>query len=134
MVEAHEMSGVQVEWNMAQLLNMELGRLRTLANNDYRKGNYGSAINSLEAIEQTSIHLMKKEERIKLKEIKSRLRLLSLIVAQKSSFNVDAVRKARETEIELKEEYEKYNEMLQDLLDKYGVFGGRKKDASRMKI
>ena len=124
----------KVEWNMANLLNIELARLRSKANDHWINKEYSKAVDTLMAMKMTGGHVMHKEERVKLTSIEQQLEIPLAEYMGISSVNTNDVMKGRVAVIKVRRLYLQYNELVMDLLEKYGFLGGRKKDAGRMKI
>ncbi len=127
-------TGSEVEWNMAALVNMELAKLNSEANTAAISGNYSKAVACQLAKKQSAGFTFSEEERAKLKEMENKFNILLLKVRGIHSWNEEERIEGSMAEIELRSLYDSYVELLNDLLDKYGWFGGRKKDATRIRV
>lgn len=124
----------QTEWNFAQLNNMELARLGTSSNDYFISGNYSKAFKAQIARKMTGSYMFNKDERDSLEELEKRIAILMEQLGGTESLNKNQVRVGRVARISLLKIYPTYVQMVSDLLDKYGFFGSRKKDASKMGI
>lgn len=134
MVDVNSMSNSQVEWNMANLLNIELSKLRSNANTYFISGKYREAVDTLIVMKMTGIHAFSKEERDSLDIIEKKLFPSMIHLSTITSFNSRERSKAVEDIIKIKWLFPKYNEILMDTLHRHGFLGQYKKDAGRMKI
>ncbi len=125
----------QVEWNMAQLLTMELANLRSQANAAFISGidSYKKAVACLIAMRLSSTHVMDKDEVKKLEKIEKELIEYSAFLSFNFGFHKapKIFQNVRKVFIQT---FMQYNNELQYTLEKYGFLGDRKKDSSKMKI
>ena len=134
MVDISAMSNAQVEWNMANLLNIELSNLRAKANSYFIAGKYKQAMDSLIAMRLSCMYAFVKEERDALKDIEKELEV-PLIQAQGiDTFNDDERKIAVKAMMVIRKNFPIYNEVLMDALHAHGFLGSFKKDSSMMRI
>lgn len=132
MIETNENAGLQVEWNMANMLNLELARLRTSANTAFISGEFKKAVDSLNAMLMTAIHVLNDAERSQVTELENQLNPL-LMQYGYTGWEKNQIIISLKARMDLRKLYPKYNMLIMDLLDKYGFLGSRKQDASKMK-
>jgi len=115
---------------------MEISNRRASANGFFIQGQINHAFKTLISIKQSVIQSFKDSERDKLKEIEEKFTKISsfLSFAASNSLNPQT-RNASALARELANKYyPEYNDLLMDLLNKYGYLVGQQKDASRMKF
>ena len=134
MVDIHSMSASQVEWNMANLLNIELSNLRVKANTFFISGRYRQAMDSLIAMKMTGIHAFTKEERRALESLEKEINPSLISISAIGSFNDIERTKANNAISVIREKFPLYNEKLMDTLHTHGFLGAYKKDIGKMKI
>ena len=118
---------------MAALLNLELARLRTAANTAFVSGKFKTAIDCLDAMLMTAIHVLNESERKQLSDFENQFEPLLILYGHIGTWNKERLIAARKAEFALRKLYPKYNMIIMDFLDKYGFLGSRKQDASKMK-
>lgn len=129
MVDKAELSEQQ-EWNMAALLNNELALLRNRANTFYISGKFNEAFQCLVAIKSTSIHVMNEDERKRLEDLEHQFfKYINVIGSRLQQKNSKLYNKVAGVVFNT---YKQYNDLLQDLLNRYGFLGDTKKDSSRI--
>ena len=126
----------KVAWNASQGLIMEISNRRSYSNTHFVNGDIRKAFHTLVAIKQSVIQSFNSKERAKLNNIEGKFSKVSIYLYQSSanSWNKDVreiygLSRRLATKI-----YSEYNEVLMDLLDKYGYLIGEQTDASRMKF
>lgn len=124
----------QVEWNMAQLINMEIARLTEIINVSFMNGDYARAIKGIMAKRMTAGFVLNDSERKQVETYEKELRSLIQRLPFKNSFSNKAIQEGLKAEFFVLRLFPKYNELVQDLLDKYGFMGGRKKDSKIMSM
>jgi len=126
----------KVSWNASEGLIMEICNRRAMANTHYINGNMRKAFTTLITIKQSVIQSFAVDEREQLKEIETKFNTISsaLYPSGSSSFN-PIVRNAYQQALFIsKKFYALYNDLLMDLLEKYGYLIGEQTDASMMKF
>ena len=134
MVSSIDMSSDQVEWNMANLLNIELAKLRSQANTYFISGKYKNAVDSLVTMKMTGVHAMDKDERNALEEKEKELEQPILDYSRINSFNPEDKIAGISAIIKLRKIFMEYNIILMDTLHAHGFLGTYKKDGGIMKI
>lgn len=126
----------KVSWNASQGLIMELSNRRSYANTFFVNGDTRKAFNTLVAIKQSVIQSLNEEERKQLVEIETKFERFSAYLHKTSANSWDVkIRDAFLSSKKLSNKiYADYNEILMDLLDKYGYLIGEQTDASKMKF
>ena len=126
----------KVSWNASQGLITEIANRRSYANTFFVNGNIKKALNTLISIKQSVIQSFNSGERKSLKEIEEKFNMCSGFLSSSSSGSFN--KKTRELYSLAKniatKIYSGYNDMLMDLLDKYGYLIGEQTDASQMKF
>ena len=115
---------------------MELSNRRVSANTWFISGNIKRAFNTLVAIKQSVIQSFNDKERKELNELENKfLRITGALNASlSSSFNVKTKNLYRDAYSVAVGFYNRYNDKLMDLLEKYGYLIGEQSDASKMKF
>lgn len=126
----------KVSWNAAQGIILEISNRRQQANTFFIQSNIGKAFTTLISIKQSVIQSFNKEERKQLEEIEDRFWQVSGLLTGSAAVALnketrDVAQLARRIAYKL---YPEYNDLLMDLLNKYGYLVGQKSDASRMKF
>jgi len=126
----------KVAWNASEGLIMELSNRRVSANTWFISGNIKKAFNTLVAIKQSVIQSFNETERKDLKDLENKfLRINGALNASlSSSFNVKTKNLYRDAYSVAVGFYNRYNDKLMDLLEKYGYLIGEQSDASKMKF
>ena len=129
-------SPVKVSWNAAEGIIMEISNRRSMANTHFISGNIGKAFNTLISIKQSVIQSFNKEERLRLTAIEEKFRQVSGLLSFNcaNSFNPKVRDGAKLARTIANKIYPTYNDLLMDLLDKYGYLVGQKSDASKMRF
>lgn len=145
-----EQGSGQVSWNSAQFLISEISNLRSRANTFRLQRDYGNAFECLRCVKATTIQSFSKEEREQLR--KKEMEFSECLQFQKmvrpKGFGSDLTfpgeveqDKTGKMKAEMLRKikniiplYEEYNELLADLLEKYGYLIPVKEDASKMKF
>ena len=126
----------KVSWNASQGLIMELSNRRSYSNTFFVNGDIRKAFHSLVAIKQSVVQSFNKEEREQLNKIEEKFERFSAYLHKTSANSWDT--KTREAFLSSKKlsckVYAEYNELLMDLLDKYGYLIGEQTDASKMRF
>lgn len=126
----------KVAWNASQGLIMEISNRRSYANSFFVNGDIKKAINTLISIKQSVIQSLDNEERNNLKEKELLFSRASVYLNSScgTSWNKD-IRDAYVLSKRLSEKiYSEYNDLLMDLLEKYGYLIGEQTDSSKMKF
>lgn len=126
----------KVAWNASQGLIIEISNRRSSANNYFVEGDIRKAFNSLISIKQSVIQSFSPDERKKLKEIENKFDKVSVFLypASANSWN-DNIRNAYKLSKDFScILYSRYNEMLMDLLERYGYLIGEQTDSSKMRF
>jgi len=126
----------RVAWNASEGLIMEISNRRSSANTHFISGNLKRAFATLTAIKQSAIQSFDTTERKNLRNIEDKFAKISsaLNSSMAGSFNKD------ERDLHAKafrlclKIYSEYNDMLMDLLERYGYLIGEQSDASKMKF
>ena len=134
MVSSEGMASDQVEWNMANLLNIELSNLRQQANRNFVSGRYNLGIDSLVAMKMTGVHAMDQNERAALTTIEKEIEKHLIDFNKSNSLNDEDRRRAAIASLFLRRLFLSYSELLMDILHAHGFLGSYKKDGARMKI
>ena len=124
----------KVSWNQGQLHAMELAKLRSISNEAYIGGNLVKAIETLIAMNMTANYLYNKDEIESIEEIEKKLDPLMMLIKYLGSFNPVENQRATQAISIIRPLLREYNKITQRILDKYGMFGDKKKDSSRMVI
>lgn len=125
----------EVAWHMSQALSMEISNLMAQAVRAMVNGNLNRAFHITRSIKFRFVQELKSDERTELKELEEIIakNLSSYNDLQNKGFNKpdDESNKTAE-EVWLK--FEDYNEMIMDLLNKYGYLMKKKADSSGLGI
>ncbi len=126
----------KVAWNASQGLIMEISNRRTYANTFFVNRNIRKAFDTLIAIKQSVIQSLNPEERKKLKRYEKQFELIGSALSKSSgmSFNVGTRMNFSRANSVGKKIYSNYNDLLMDLLDKYGYLIGEQTDSSKMRF
>jgi len=121
-------------WNTSESLIGEIGRLRTLCDNQYIKGNIRQATRTLLAIKMCVVHNFNADELAELEKMKRDLIVKQIVI---DSYDLSGFNKPRNEEyLKNKSEvdflYEKLNDRLQQLLGKYGYLIDKKEDRTNL--
>jgi len=121
-------------WNTSESLIGEIGRLRTLCDNQYIKGQIKSATRTLLAIKMCVVHNFNSEELKEINKLRKELIQRQIIIDSydMSGFNKipndDYVKK----KAELDYYYELLNDKIQELLGKYGYLIDKREDRTKL--
>jgi len=126
----------KVSWNASQGLIMELSNRRSYSNTFFVNGDIRKAFNTLVSIKQSVIQSFSDKERRVLQKIEDRFSKVSVYLYSSSANSWDKkIRDAYLLSSRLSNKiYAEYNEVLMDLLEKYGYLIGEQTDSSRMKF
>jgi len=126
----------KVAWNASQGLIMELSNRRSYANTFFVNGDIRKAFNTLISIKQSVIQSFNESERDKLKQIEEKFNKVSVYLYPSSANSWN--KKVREAYLLSRKistkVYAEYNDILMDLLEKYGYLIGEQTDSSKMRF
>jgi hypothetical protein len=84
------------------------------------------------ALRTTGGYAFSKSERDELDKMEKQVSMYANGLNLKRSWNPDRSKAGSQCEMQLMSLYPRYHQLVQDLLDKYGFMGARKKDSTRM--
>ena len=121
-------------WNTSESLIGEIGRLRTLCDNQYIKGNIRQATRTLLAIKMCVVHNFNHNELNEINLLRKELIERQIII---DSYDISGFNKIPNEEYvkrkaELDYYYEKLNDKIQELLGKYGYLIDKKEDRTNL--
>lgn len=124
----------QVEWNIAQYISMEIGKMRELSNKHFIARNLQSAAECLICLRLTSTHVFSEPELNELSLLeKDLLNLISKTQKEVNGFGVEEDLKEKSiARNNLYNKFIQYNNKLTKLLDFYGFLGNRKSDKTKL--
>ena len=131
----------QVSWNLSSSLIQELARLRYEANKHYLHQNISQALRSLIAMRLTVNQSISEEQRIEFAAMEEQAELIiSICNKDETDINVfisddedraKAFKVIHQSRKELMTLYKKYNDMIQDLLEKNGYLIQKVQDVKK---
>ena len=127
-----ELTAEKVEWNMAALLNMELGKLRSETNRYFVQKDYRKAVDCLISMWMTAVHVMSPAEKTAVEKLDTVLRAQLVSYGLRTSWNSTEGKKGMEAELNIRKIFPKLNEKVMDALFVHGFLGAMKKDSSKM--
>lgn len=122
----------QVEWNMAQLLTMEISRLRVEANRAFVQRNYPKHVESIISMKMTTQHCFSKQQRDELQKLEDKIFPLLNITGIETAFDPSKEELKQRAMTGLRKLCMEYDSEVMTLLDRYGFLGDKKKDSSRI--
>ncbi len=123
-----------VSWNLSALLIQEIAGLLSKASTSYIAGKNEASFETLKAVKMRCIQSLNKDERAELKKIEETFSKESIKLIGLQAFDPNTSKTKSQVNYYLRNTLNEYNEVLMDMLHKYGYLIEAKKDATKMKF